>query len=256
MRAAIALIALAMALTGTACRLPLLLPPATDTPPTPAADTPLPAAASPTPLPTLQPPTAAPTLTPSPSPSPTPFGCLAPADDYTRVSVNGMLLNQRTLDMLEHAQELYGGTHDLVLAITQGSYTTAESASFGTHDGGGAVDLSVRDLNNWFNILYDDLDAIIMALRHAGLAAWVREADELYPDSPIHIHAIAIGDAELSQAARDQLDGPAGYFRGYNGLPLDPPQPDPHGGPVVCPWMETLGYRDLRPAAANITPTP
>jgi hypothetical protein len=26
----------------------------------------------------------------------------------------------------------------------------------------------------------------------------------------------------------------------------DGPHPDPHGGPVVCPWMVEMGYTDLR----------
>ena len=55
------------------------------------------------------------------------------------------------------------------------------------------------------------------SLRHFSSASWaaplmalpamnvMRDADELHPGSPIHIHAIAIGDAELSEAARAQL---------------------------------------------------
>jgi len=35
-----------------------------------------------------------------------------------------------------------------------------------------------------------------------------------------HIHAIAIGDQELSAAANEQLVGESGYFRGYDGLPV------------------------------------
>jgi hypothetical protein len=209
------------------------------------------ATASQTPLPS---PTATPSPTPTQTPTPTPYGCLRPPDDYTRVTVRDeYIVNQRTLAMLEHAQALYGGSHDLVKAITQGSYHPGLDASFGTHDGGGVIDLSVRDLQDWHHILYEDMDAIILALRQAGFAAWVREQDSLYEGSPIHIHAVAVGDAELSEAAERQLAGPEGYFRGYDGLPVDPPQPDPHGGPIVCPWMEALGYRDLRMAA---TPTP
>ncbi|MCZ7541438.1 MAG: hypothetical protein M5U29_16305 [Anaerolineae bacterium] len=96
-------------------------------------------------------------VTASPVPSPTPFaepeGCWEPPDDYTRLWVNGGLFNARTIAMLDHAQALYaaqGGTLDLRLAITQGSYTGgALAASFGTHDGGGAVDLSVRSPVDW-----------------------------------------------------------------------------------------------------------
>ena len=65
------------------------------------------------------------------------------------------------------------------------------------------------------------------------------------PNSPVHIHAIAIGDAELSQAAIDQLIGPNGYFRSFTGFP-DTQEPDRHGGPVLCQWMIDMGYGDLR----------
>ncbi|OGO12905.1 MAG: hypothetical protein A2Z66_03550 [Chloroflexi bacterium RBG_13_66_10] len=150
--------------------------------------------------------------------------------------------------MLEHARALYGGPHDLMLAITQGSYSPGETASFGTHDGGGALDLSVLDLATASRVLTEEIDPILRALRRAGFAAWLREQGELYPGSPIHIHAIAIGDAELSPAAARQLMGPEGYFRGYDGIPVDPPLPDRYGGPDLCPWMLELGYADLRAA--------
>jgi hypothetical protein len=178
-----------------------------------------------------------------------PQGCQRPTDDYTRQKVNGETLNTRTITMLRHAQELYGGTINFTgWAVTQGSYNPGGvSASFGTHDAGGAIDLSVRNPKNWA-VLTDELPAAIQALRIAGFAAWVRESGELYANSPIHIHAIAIGDAELSPAAQDQLTGQFGYFRGFNGLPKDNgiPVADRHGGPVFCAWMLELGYRDLR----------
>ena len=201
------------------------------------------------PTPTL---TATTTSTPLPTvtPTPEPFGCQKPPEDYTRVDVNnGQTLNQRTLAMLTHAQELYGGELELTgYAITQGSYTDAVDASFGTHSGGGAVDLSVLRRGT-YTVLWDDLEPLIRALRAAGFAAWVREYGELYADSPIHIHAIAIGDQELSAAAEEQLTGEAGYFRGYSGLPVDmygAPAPDRYSGAILCQWMIDLGYHDLR----------
>jgi len=151
--------------------------------------------------------------------------------------------------MLAHAQELYGGELEITgHAITQGSYSNAVAASFGTHSGGGAVDISVVR-EGTYTVLWDDVDPVLRALRLAGFAAWLREYGELHPDSPIHIHAIAIGDRELSAPAQDQLTGPAGYFRGYSGLPFaegELPTPDRYGGPVLCQWMIELGYRDLR----------
>lgn len=237
--ALLAALATACAPPAGASPLPTNLP-ATDTPPPPSPTATGTPTSTPTPAPTATP-------TPTAEPTPTPFGCVAPPEDYTRVEVYGSTISRRTEAMLEHAQALYGGEHDFVLAITQGSHNPGVSASFGTHDGGGAVDIAVRDLTNWHNVLYDDLDAMIDALRRAGFAAWVRYEGDLYPDSPIHIHAIAIGDADLSAAARLQLDGPAGYFLGYDGLPVDPPQADRHGGPILCPWMLSAGYDTIPP---------
>jgi hypothetical protein len=184
-----------------------------------------------------------------PTSTPEPYGCQKPSEDYTRIEINGSTLNQRTLSMLAHAQELYGGELELTgTAITQGSYSNAVSASFGTHQGGGAVDLSVLSPGT-YTVLWDDIDPLLHALRVAGFAAWLREYGELYPDSPIHIHAIAIGDRELSPAAQEQLTGIAGYFRGYSGLPVSEngtPTSDRYGGPILCQWMIDLGYLDLR----------
>ena len=170
---------------------------------------------------------------------PEPQGCLKPVEDYTRIQVNGWTLNQRTFEMLAHAQSLYGGELEITgYSITQGSYTDGEAASFGTHAGGGAVDLSVMRRGT-YTVLWDDIPPLLHALRTAGFAAWLREYGELYADSPYHIHAIAVGDAELSAAAELQLTGEAGYFLGFSGLKdlNGDPTPDRYGEPIVCDWM-------------------
>jgi hypothetical protein len=218
---------------GTETALPLTLTPS--------------ATATPTGIPPTQTPTD--TAVPSPTSTPEPLGCLKPPEEYGRVEVDGETLNQRTLAMLAHAQTLYGGELELTgHAITQGSYTSSLSASFGTHAGGGAVDLSVLKRGT-YTVLWDDIGPLIRALRAAGFAAWLRVYGELHENSPIHIHAIAIGDRELSEAAQEQLTGEAGYFRGSSGLPVSmygAPTQDRYGGPIICQWMLDLGYRDLR----------
>ena len=171
-------------------------------------------------------------------------GCRMPSENYGKVEINEHILNKRTVGMLTYAQSLYDGIIDVTGdAITQGSYANAVEASFGTHAGGGAVDLSVMTPGT-YNILYEDIEPLVQALRLAGFAAWYRDFNELYDGSPPHIHAIAVGDSELSMAAREQLAGPFGYFWGYNGLPTEDKVPirDPHGGPVVCEWMIEKGY--------------
>ena len=199
--------------------------------------------------PTLITPSATPTITPTNEAD----GCKQPSDNYDRISINGRVLNKRTFEMLEYAASLYAGVIDITgQAITQGSYTSAVDASFGTHAGGGAVDLSVM-YPGTYTIHEEDIEPLIHALRLAGFAAWYRDFDQLYDGSPVHIHAIAIGDQELSFAASQQLTGPHGYFLGFNGLPAEgrSPAPDPHGGPTICEWMLELGYPDH-----SVTPSP
>lgn len=182
-----------------------------------------------------------------------PAGCREPSDDYTRVKVNGKWINRRTLTMLEYAQSLYGGVIDVRgPALTQGSYSNNGPGSFGTHLGGGAVDISVIRPGGT-GVLYTEVERLVRALRTAGFAAWLRDWGELSEGSGIHIHAIAIGDRELSESAREQLTGATGYFRGYSGLPSPGAVAslDHHGGPIVCGWMVDAGYRDLRSSMAT-----
>lgn len=223
----------------------------TQLPATPLPFTPVPTLAAPSPTP-------APTLTPTPEPQLflEPAGCQTPPDDYSHVQVNGWQLNQRTYAMLQSAAQLYTGPIDLAnQAITQGSYSSNGPASFGTHLGGGAVDISVITPGGKL-VLYNEIEPVIKALRAAGFAAWLRDWNELGEGSGIHIHAIAIGDDELSEAATEQLTGPFGYFRGYSGVPTSDgiPIPDRHGGPVICQWMREQGYADLRTEAEAAPP--
>jgi hypothetical protein len=186
----------------------------------------------------------APTSTSEPDSPP----CQRPPDDYTRVKVNSQMINARTLWMLKRAAVLYHGRGS-PLNVIQGSYTAVLAASFGTHAGGGAVDISVRVSLTSSGVLSETEQlALVRALREAGFAAWLRLPTDLNPPVALHIHAIAIGDVELSAAARQQLDGPEGYFQGGDGIP--PAQggshPDRYNGPIVCDWMIRLGYSDLQ----------
>ena len=207
-----------------------------------ATSTAMPNTITPTPTQTV---TLTPTDTPIPKSTDIP-GCLKPPEDYTRVDLAHATLNTRTYAMLQHAAALYIGEIDILTAITQGSYTDAVDASFGTHAGGGAVDISVLRAGT-YTILWDEIEPLIRALRTAGFAAWLRDLDALSPGSPIHIHAIAIGDQELSYTAQQQVYSDFGYFAGMDGLPPgagEGPNPDPHGGPIICQWMEEMGFVD------------
>jgi hypothetical protein len=194
-------------------------------------------------------------LTASPTPTPVfyePAGCWQPPDDYTRVNINGYIINTRTYLMLQQTALLYGGQVDVAGgSIFQGSYSKDDLTNLDIHLGGGAVDISVTRPNSNY-VLYTEIEPLIRALRTVGFAAWLRDDGEIGPGSEIYIHAIAIGDIDLSLAAQEQLTGPAGYLRGYDGLPVPSGEPglDQHGGPLICRWMLEAGYSDLR------TPTP
>ncbi len=117
-------------------------------------------------------------------------------DDYSRVTYGGKTFNARTVRMLKRAEESYGSG----FGFYQGSYSTGVSASKGTHDGGGAVDIKPPA----------NIDKALKALASAGF--WAKWRGSM---NPPHIHALATGDAQLSSAARRQLGLPADG--GYEG---------------------------------------
>jgi hypothetical protein len=88
------------------------------------------------------------------------------------------------------------------LTVVQGSYTSGVSASGGTHDGGGVVDLAANDHARK-----------VRELRRTGFAAWYRPARPGVWSA--HVHAVLIGNLRLSPEARDQV---AEYLAGYDGL--------------------------------------
>lgn len=124
-----------------------------------------------------------------------------------------------TAGCVEHAEQI--GGHEFV--TTQGSYQSSVSASAGTHDLGGAVDL------RWCGH-----DACIRALRQAGMAAWHRTpAQGPWPD---HIHAVVVGHPLLSPSAANQITA---YLNGRNGLANNATDDGPRLNPIprpVWPW--------------------
>jgi len=121
-----------------------------------------------------------------------------------KTTMDGQTVNKRTAAMIR-AAEKKAGTN---FTLTQGSYTSSNGSSAGTHDGGGAVDVSVHGLPS--------VKGAVKALRQVGFAAWHR----LPSDGPWaeHIHAVAISDTDMSPQAQEQVGA---YFRGHNGLAND-----------------------------------
>ena len=136
-------------------------------------------------------------------------------DAYGRTTRrDGVTLNYRTLEMFEITE--LRSIDFAPLVLSQGSYTTGVSQSAGTHSGGGALDVRVRDLTQ------AQIDKVVWALRKTGFAAWHRLPSQ--GDWPEHIHAIAIGDKELSAAAAAQV---VAYKNGRNGLANNGPDDGP-----------------------------
>jgi len=123
----------------------------------------------------------------------------------------------KTRAALEEAQRRLG----YPLTIVQGSYNHGGvSASAGTHDGGGVVDLLAWDWRNKVRVL-----------RSLGFAAWHRPTIRgLWGE---HIHAVLIDHGRLSSSAAAQV---ASYRAGRDGLKGN--RPDPFWRPRPIPVFE------------------
>jgi hypothetical protein len=126
--------------------------------------------------------------------------CDEPIHDYDRMVLDGQKVSVRTTIMLRALR--LSLPRNVRLRILKGSYLDNIDNGAHPHKGGGAVDLACPQDKS-------KQDTLIKALREHGFAAWVRERGE-----DKHIHAVAIGDRELSAAAAWQVKA---YFRGENG---------------------------------------
>ncbi|MGQ0840868.1 peptidoglycan-binding domain-containing protein [Actinokineospora sp.] len=131
----------------------------------------------------------------------------------SKVTYHGKLMNTRTKAMLVEAERRFGTS----FGVTQGSYNAGGTpASAGTHDGGGALDISVSGMSSTTRT------NAARALRQVGFAAWVRTPAQ--GDWGYHIHAIALADPDQSTGAYHQSGD---YYLGYNGLANRAPDDGP-----------------------------
>jgi hypothetical protein len=144
-------------------------------------------------------------------------------------------VNRRTWNMIQAAENLAGFT----FVITRGSYNRGVSASAGTHDGGGVVDIRARDLDP------RERGRVVLALRRVGFAAWLRTPSQA--NWPYHIHAVARGDRDMSRQAAAQVRS---YRNGRNGLKGN----GPDDGPPGYYSMTWDLFSDLRQMAAKVSP--
>ena len=146
-----------------------------------------------------------------------------------RVTWRGVTVDDRTRDMLNEVARLTPNIP--YLTPVQGSYNTRVSASAGTHAGGGAVDITCRNLTT------AHANETVRIMRSVGFAAWRR----LPSQGPWteHIHGIAIGCPDLSPAAARQVTA---YRNGRNGLANNGRDTGPKVGYIT--WEQYRGGED------------
>lgn len=128
-----------------------------------------------------------------------------------KVTFRGHTFDARTVEMIKYAEKLAG----FQFKISQGSYNTGGvSASAGTHDGGGAVDFSLR------LVTPAKRGKMVRALKDTGFAAWHRPTRlNLWT---AHVHAIAIGCPDLSSVAARQVTSYDAHRDGLASNAIDP----------------------------------
>src|SRR6188768_2444395 len=141
----------------------------------------------------------------------------------------GVPLNARTAAMMDEAQALYGAT----ITATQGSPSTSVGASAMTHAGEGVIDVTGADL-----------DAIVVAMRRVGFAAWHRTPAQGFVH---HVHGVAVGEPLLDPSAALQVQA---YFAGRNGLVSNLPDDGPRDW-VGVTWETYTGGTYVPPPSTG-----
>jgi hypothetical protein len=124
-----------------------------------------------------------------------------------RTTYQGKKVNEGTKALLKAANTIlsssaYGGENEDVTMVQGGYNKGGVTASAGTHDGGGAFDLTPY---NWRNR--------VKVFRILGVALWHRPAIRgLWGE---HLHGIVCGDGTASAGARAQVTE---YYEGGDGL--------------------------------------
>lgn len=131
---------------------------------------------------------------------------------YDVVMYRGSAMDRYTKRALKLAEKKAG----FKFGITQGSYNAGGvAASGGTHDGGGALDISTNNLSKKKKAV------MLKSLKRAGFAAWLRTPAQGFGE---HVHAIQHGNKKASAGAKAQRGS---YDRGRDGLRSDRKDPNP-----------------------------
>jgi hypothetical protein len=121
------------------------------------------------------------------------------------ITFRGYKFDQSTVDKVKLAEAWLGWQ----IEIVQGSYSSGVSASAGTHDGGGAMDVHCNSYP------YDKKVSLVHWLRAVGFAAWHRPPNWDGAGGSEHIHCEEIDNPNLSSGAKAQITQ---WNQGRNGL--------------------------------------
>ncbi|MGL4257024.1 MAG: hypothetical protein ACRCSL_11875 [Microbacterium sp.] len=136
------------------------------------------------------------------------------------VSVGGRRVAPRILNLIDDAYRAVGLDPARYRTIVQGSYNQGVTASGGTHDGNGVVDLRV------WNLPQAKVEPLVVELRKRNCAAWLR--DKRHGGFDPHIHLVVIDAPDKSRQAAWQADDYARGGSGLSGSPRDDYHPRPH----------------------------
>lgn len=157
-----------------------------------------------------------------------------------RTTYQGRAINQGTNQIMAALNKMvrtpqFGGERENVTMVQGGYNKGGVAASAGTHDGGGAFDLTAW---NWANR--------VRALRILGCAAFHRPYNWDNRRGGAHIHTVVVGDGTASAGAKQQVSA---YLAGRNGLANNAKDADKR--PAVLPILFHLDG-DLSPRYAKV----
>ena len=133
-------------------------------------------------------------------------------DPWAKVSLDGETVDNFTAAALQAAATEAGTDWH----VMQGSFSNDVAASGSTHTGGGVVDMDPAN---------GDWEGAVTALRKIGFAAWIRNVPgHGYAGSGEHIHAVLMGDEQISDQAAIQVQS---YLNDDNGLEGSAPDDGP-----------------------------
>lgn len=142
-----------------------------------------------------------------------------------RIKVDGQTLTERVYSLIVDSFAAVR-LPEAIITIAQGSWSGGVAASGSTHKGGGAVDISLRDVPDHLEEML-----IVELRRRCGGPAWIRTPAQGFPK---HLHMIVRDEDGLSSGARWQVKE---YDAGRDGLSGKGSHKDYHPRPRWVPYV-------------------